>query len=330
MAKRLFLQKGKLLTDRTWIGGWWAQEKFNGIRCWWDGGVSRGYRKSEVPWANVAKDGRYVREQIATGLWSGNGNVFHAPEWWLETLPSGVSIDGELWVRRGIGALQECSTIVKSLSGGDGWDRVRLIAFGSPQFQVVLEDGTINEPFFKKELRGCVEWVKERMSPDDWDDNMLNTVYRDEVACLKQAGADIPETWVLDGSDEAARRRADELLCEIVKGGGEGLMIKNPNRGYECCRSKNVWKMKPYDEDIGRVVGVVDGKGRHEGSVGGLVVEATLQGKKVQFSVGTGLTDAERGRDRDDWVGRVVRVRYRELTPAGLPVEGRVIREVSV
>jgi len=82
------------------IGGWFVSTKYDGQRCIWDGGASRGIPKIEVPWANNKKDERYLERPIATGLWSRYGNVIHAPDWFLDGLPTGMLLDGELWSGR--------------------------------------------------------------------------------------------------------------------------------------------------------------------------------------------------------------------------------------
>ena len=33
--------------------GWYASEKLDGQRAWWDGGVSRGMPAAQVPYANT-------------------------------------------------------------------------------------------------------------------------------------------------------------------------------------------------------------------------------------------------------------------------------------
>ena len=35
------------------VAGWFISEKLDGTRCFWDGGMSRGVRTEDVPWASV-------------------------------------------------------------------------------------------------------------------------------------------------------------------------------------------------------------------------------------------------------------------------------------
>jgi hypothetical protein len=69
MAKREFLQLAhKLDAKKHGIGGWLYSEKLDGERCFWDGGVSTGLAKSEIPWANTNKDERYVMHLVGSQI----------------------------------------------------------------------------------------------------------------------------------------------------------------------------------------------------------------------------------------------------------------------
>ena len=53
------------------LAGWWLSEKLDGVRAYWDG------------------------RQFLSRL----GNLFHAPDWFVDGFPS-VPLDGELWIDR--------------------------------------------------------------------------------------------------------------------------------------------------------------------------------------------------------------------------------------
>src|SRR5678810_378996 len=65
-----------LLLAESWdnatdLSGWWMSEKLDGVRAYWDGK-------------------QFLSRQ---------GNLYHAPAWFLEGLPS-TPLDGELWLDR--------------------------------------------------------------------------------------------------------------------------------------------------------------------------------------------------------------------------------------
>ena len=61
MPKNEFLMLAhKYDVNKHHVDGWFISEKLDGMRCMWDGGVTCGLEKTEVPWANCTKDARYV------------------------------------------------------------------------------------------------------------------------------------------------------------------------------------------------------------------------------------------------------------------------------
>jgi DNA ligase-1 len=109
----------------------------------------------------------------------------------------------------------------------------------------------------------------------------------------------------------------DHLKAELqrVEGlGGEGLMLRRPGSKYEAGRSSTLLKVKTFHDAEGRVVGHEDGKGKHKGRLGALVVEMD---NGIRFNVGTGFTDKER--ESPPPIGSLITYRYQELTPDGVP-----------
>ena len=100
----------------------------------------------------------------------------------------------------------------------------------------------------------------------------------------------------------------------VIREGGEGLMLRRPESAYEAGRSATLLKVKPYDDAEATVIAHQPGKGKFAGKVGALQVR-TEDGR--EFSIGSGLTDAER--EAPPAVGTVVTYRYRGLTAKGLP-----------
>jgi len=108
-----------------------------------------------------------------------------------------------------------------------------------------------------------------------------------------------------------------QLLAErarVVRQGGEGLMLRRPESAYEAGRSPTLLKVKPYDDAEAIVIAHEPGKGKFAGKLGSLRVR-TDDGR--EFSVGSGLTDADRKSPPP--VGTIITYRFRGLTAKGLP-----------
>ena len=91
-------------------------------------------------------------------------------------------------------------------------------------------------------------------------------------------------------------------------------MLREPGSLYVEGRSSTILKVKSFFDAEAVVIGHTKGRGRHEGRCGALKVRGT---GGAEFSIGTGLSDKQRGNPPP--VGAVVSYRYQELTKAGVP-----------
>jgi len=287
----------KLATKHTVSGCWWS-EKLDGMRCFWDGAISDGWAKSEVPWANTAKDDRYRKEVLCSGLWSRLGNVIHAPSWWLEQLPR-VLLDGELWSP--ILSRQQIMSIVKKLQPVDAeWRNIIYRVFDSPPPVLIFGPGYVNTPMYVKDFSGILDWAMPRVERTvEWYAKANRTALR---VCLAKArqywieGAcwSVHEQHELGYGAKAMERMTTELE-RVVAAGGEGLMVRDPASVYECKRSYNILKVKKRDDMEGTVVAWTAGRATNRGSkllglMGALVLE--LNGG-IYLEI-AGFTNAER------------------------------------
>jgi len=110
------------------------------------------------------------------------------------------------------------------------------------------------------------------------------------------------------------RNSLQKRMNEVVKAGGEGLMLHRVDAFYQTGRSDTLLKMKPWEDAEAVVVGHVPGKGKNSGMLGALRVRTT-DGR--EFSLGTGFTDAQRREPPP--IGVTVTYRYHDLTNTGMP-----------
>lgn len=238
--------------------------------------------------ANVYRDGLspadyWVSEKLdgVRGLWDGKalrtraGNPIAAPAWFTAGLPP-EALDGELWIGRG--RFDEVSAIVRRTEPVDAeWRQVRYMLFELP--------GGSGD--FSARIAQMQAVVKRTGTP--W------------VQVIEQVRV----------ADAATLKRK---LAEVVKTGGEGLMLHLANAPYQTGRSDVLLKLKPYLDTEAKVIGHVPGKGKYAGQTGALLMEMP-DGKR--FKLGSGLTDALRTNPPP--IGSLVTYRYRDLTPGGLP-----------
>ena len=241
--------------------------------------------------ASIDPAGYWVSEKLdgVRALWDGrhlrfrSGREIVAPAWFLAALPA-TAVDGELWLGRR--RFDELSGLIRREDPQDpAWRDVRYLLFDQPA-------GTGD---FSTRLQALRELVDLAAVP--W----LQLVPQQRVP------------------DRATLQR---LLETTVRNGGEGLMLHRADARWQPGRSDALLKLTPWMDAEARVVGYVPGKGRLQGKVGALRVEAA-DGRR--FRIGSGLTDATRA--HPPAIGALVTYRYRELTPAGQPRFPRYLRE---
>jgi DNA ligase-1 len=185
--------------------GWWMSEKLDGVRAFWDG-----------------------RQFL-----SRQGNVYLAPDWFLEGLPP-VPLDGELWVARK--AFQRTVGIVRRQDRPKAWEEVRFVVFDAPahggEFEARLR--------FLGDLLG-----------------------RSSAPYVQTLGHELCR-----GIDHLRYE-----LRRVEEAGGEGLMLRQPGSKYVAGRSDTLLKVKTFRDAEAVVVGLEPGRGRHKGRMGALNVK---------------------------------------------------------
>ncbi len=215
------------------------------------------------------------------GLWDGKalrsraGNVIAAPAWFIAKLPS-RPLDGELWLARG--QFEKLSGAVrKTTPQDDEWRQIKYMVFELPD-----APGTFAERY---------EQIKQIVAEANFPQLVAVEQFRlpDNAALLRK-------------------------LEEIVRAGGEGLMLHRADAPYVTGRNDALLKLKPLEDAEATVIGYVPGKGKYTGKMGALQVEMA-DGKR--FQIGAGFTDAVRA--NPPAIGAVITFTYRGLTKNGLP-----------
>ena len=214
-------------------------------------------------------------------IWDGSafhtrqGNVIHAPEWFTKNLPK-TPLDGELWLGRGqFDALS--GAVRKDVPIDAEWQRITYNVFELPNAA-----GT-----FEVRAKHIVEIVKKVNLPH------LKAVVQFRV------------------KDEA---ELNLRLKQMVKNGGEGLMLHKADAAYVTGRNAALIKLKPLFDAEATVIAYTEGKGKYTGKLGALVVE-TADG--IRFKLGTGFSDAQR--ENPPKIGSLVTYTYKDKTKNGKP-----------
>src|SRR5436190_15821745 len=197
-----------LLLAESWdnaadLSDWWMSEKLDGVRAYWDGK-------------------QFVSRQ---------GNLYHAPAWFIEGLPA-MPLDGELWIGRK--KFQRTVSIVRRQDQSDLWKEVRFLVFDAPAAPGAFE--------------ARVEMIKDAFAKG----NSKFAQAHEHARCRS-----------LD------HLRAELARIEALS--GEGLMLRQPGSKYVAGRSSTLLKVKTFHDAEAIIVDHQAGAGSHKGSLGALL-----------------------------------------------------------
>ena len=190
------------------------------------------------------------------------------------------------------------------------------------------KEGLSSEDLFKKTsaivnskgLKKDLTFVAfDIVSLEDYNNKSNSTPFlerREQLECyvgLKNELVKLaPMYFITDSID-----RIYEKLDEVVKDNCEGLMLNKINGFYEFKRTKQLLKVKKFNEGDVLVTDILEGEGRLEGTLGKVEVQFKYKGDIYTNNIGSGFSDEEREyywEHKEELIGKVVTIKYFEIT----------------
>ena len=219
-------------------------------------------------------------------LYTRQGNIINAPNWFTKDLPK-TPLDGELWIARGqFDALS--GAVRKEMPIDAEWQQITYNIFELPNAP---------GPF---EARAKLILA------------IVNNAHANNQALHLKA---VNQFRLKDEAGLQAK------LMQVVKNGGEGLMLHLASAEYITGRSTVLIKLKPLYDAEATVIAHTAGKGKYTGKLGAMVVK-TPEG--IIFKLGSGLSDAQR--ESPPKIGSLVTYTYKDKTKNGKPKFARFLR----
>lgn len=217
-------------------------------------------------------------------LYSRNGLIIHAPQWFLDSIPEGT-YDGELWTRRA--DFQKLSSIVKKkVPRDDEWKLVSYRIFDDPTSS---NDFSVTYNRLKKKMPICTE----------------NTEV--SVCVEKQTLAN-------------SHNQIMKHFREIRNRNGEGIVLRKNAPYKQGVRTEDMLKVKEFKEREAKIVGFTLYEGTER--LKSLICEwKTPYGHRVSFKVFTGISEGMKHNSGKEFfkIGDVVTIQFYEYTKNGLP-----------
>ncbi|EJQ1753579.1 DNA ligase [Campylobacter coli] len=209
-------------------------------------------------------------------------NPIYTPSYFTCNFPS-FKLDGELWIARA--KFDEVSALIR----GDNldsslWKSVTYNVFDVPN---ACEEFKLTSCTLSNRLKVLEQYLQQNPNP--------------YIKIIKQ----IP---IKD------QEHLKEFYKDIVLNKGEGVVIRKDLAPYEKGRSKNAFKLKPYEDAECKVIGYTEGKGKFQGKIGALLCQ--MPNDRV-IRIGSGLKDKDR--ENPPKIGSIVTYNFNGLTKNSLP-----------
>lgn len=271
--------------------GWWASEKWDGIRALWDG-----------------------EKMISRGSGVGKPKVYtYVPEWFKNTLPPGIALDGEIWIGRGL--FQKTSRLSTIKPGK---------SYTSEQIENIWAGGADPPVVFKVfDIPNDPRPFERRMA-------FLQTVIKDRKVCWNKLVYPGKKIFPLQFTEQVKIKTMEQLVnlyTKLTSEGAEGIMLRAPGSPYQTKRSKYMLKYKIKEDAECILREYIPGDGKYTGMLGSLKCELMTNGKPngVFTQIGTGLNDSQRENYNNPNssefmpIGSVISFSYMEMTKEGVP-----------
>tara|TARA_B110001469_G_scaffold127677_1_gene149705 strand:+ start:2758 stop:4638 length:1881 start_codon:yes stop_codon:yes gene_type:complete len=254
--------------------------------------------------------GRYNPE--TNSFISRQNKPYVSPDWFLDAIPN-IHLDGELFCGRD--GFQKMGAVRKKIPVDEEWFNIKFYVYDAPE---------INGQFSKRysELIKIVE-----LANSNWNTLKVQLGSKfTNVTCPLV----LTEHYVVKDSNHM-----NTFYQNVLKQGGEGIMIKNPKSFYEDKRSNNLLKYKPNFDAEAIIIDYKPGTGKYMDMLGAFVCKPLLNKGSYQikdtntnheFAI-SGMDDSVRNTYKSTHpIGTIITYEYSGFTNTGKPRFARYIR----
>lgn len=249
---------------------------------------------------------------IKKQFFSRQNKPFNAPDWFISAMPS-VMMDGELWIGRNM--FQEMGAVRKKIPVDEEWMKVTFQVYDIPNNSEIFEKRLIS-------LKKTVSLAREK-----W--KTKRNKFSNPIKSLDSPLVFASQIKVQNFS------HLTTIYQDILKKGGEGIMLKDPNSLYEGKRSKYLLKYKPSFDEEAIIIDYLPGQGKYSGKLGAFVCKPLINHDSYMsidedpdhvFSI-SGMDDEIRNSYKDTHPkGSIISYEHSGKTDKGKPRFGRYTR----
>lgn len=184
---------------------YFVSEKLDGVRAYWDG----------------------------KNLLTRNGNIIHAPKWFLQNFPP-FALDGKLWTKRK--DFEKIVSIIKTRKNQNGWQQITFHIFEVPN-----QSGNLIQ-----RLKVLESYLRTHNTP------YIKIIPQHQFQTLEEI---------------------NRFFNQIKQDGGEGIILRDKNTPYLVGRDPSAMKFKIFFDSECLIKGYEKGSGKYQGMMGAIICE---------------------------------------------------------
>lgn len=276
---------------------------------------------------NVARDGlllanKYTSQNVEhwwvsekldgyRAVWNGidfvsrAGKRFDVPFYFKQIMPPSIALDGELWMGRG------------------NFEKMGLVRRKNPSKPLEVE-------------KWINDWKQSGIAYHAFDILNMQKPFEERMNALKRLVFDSNSSIDRDAHHRYTFKFASQvrlplaetinLAQNIIRAGGEGVMLRKPGSLYEGTRSSTLLKLKPYsDMEVKIISHNISTRGKYMGKLSSFQC-VLLDDERVQFAVSGMCEDIRHTYTMTHPVGSIITIKYTSLYKNGTPREATYFR----
>jgi DNA ligase-1 len=223
-------------------------------------------------------------------------------------MPPGIALDGEFWAGRE--CFEKCGIFRRKVPDTQEWIDREVV-------YKVFDLPSSKKPF-EERMADLKQIVEERCSCQ------VTLNLPDAIVTVR---CPLEYTEHIKAKSEA---QVDQVFKDIIKKGGEGIMLRQPGSFYEQKRSGTLRKVKAAFDTECEIVGYKMGTGKYEGLLGSF--ECQLLDKKDEPMDKNFYVSGMNDQTREDYetthpIGTIITITYNDVSTSGVPRHPRYLRK---
>ena len=238
---------------------------------------------------------------------------FNAPDWFKAAMIPTHHLDGELWAGRE--NFQDMGVVRKKTPDPKEWLNIKYVVYDLPEY--------------KGDFKTRINVLRELVKLNNYRWRMIRDNFGSPFC-------DIESPLVMADQIEIKDMNQFKSIYEsVLKKGGEGVMIKDPNSLYEDKRSNYLLKYKPNFDAEAIIIDYSQGKGKYKNMLGGFVCKPLInsdtfhyidENENHEFTI-SGMDDEVRENYKHSHpIGSIISYEHSGLTDSGKPRFARYTR----